>query len=175
MDNEQICLDCGSKSIVVTRGEHNFPESGLDNVTLINVEIKKCNTCGEKVVSIPNPNQLLKVIGEQVILKPNRLSAREIRFLRKNIYLKTQEFAQITGVQRGTVSRWENAHSKPTPSEDRLIRMIYAQYASVSESIKQHLEEMLRKDISKEIAEYVLSCNVYPEPTCMSQVFSQNS
>ncbi len=171
MAAKEKCLNCGSKDLVVSRGEHKFPESGLDNVTLINVEIEKCNTCGEKVVSIPNPNQLLKVIGEQVILKPNRLSAKEIRFLRKNIYLKTQEFAQITGVQRGTVSRWENEHSEPTPSEDRLIRMIYAQYASVSESIKKNLEEMLRKDISKEIANYVLSCNVYPKLICVSQVF----
>lgn len=161
-----MCPNCGSKDITVARGEHKFLESGLDNVILVNVEIKKCDNCGEKVVSIPNPNQLLKVIGEQIILEPNRLSAPDIKFLRKNIYLKIQEFSQIMGVHRGTVSRWENRSSKPTASEDRLIRMVYAQYANVDESIRKTLEEMFRKEISEEIAKCILSCSVYPELIC---------
>jgi len=165
MHQKDVCLNCGNKDVVVTRGEHRFPESGLDNVMLVNVEISKCNNCGEKVVSIPNPKQLLEIIGEQVVLKPNRLSGQEIRFLRKNIYLKTKEFAQILGVHRGTVSRWENEHKKPTASEDRLIRMVYTQYASVDKKILKSLRDMFRKEISKEIASYTLSCNV-PELTC---------
>jgi len=83
-----MCPNCGSEDVLISRGEHKFTESGLDNIILKNVEIKKCNNCGEKVVSIPKPNQLLKIIGEQIILNPNRLSPSEIKFLRKNIYLK---------------------------------------------------------------------------------------
>lgn len=170
MSSKQKCPTCGSKDIFVARGEHKFLESGLDNITLLNVEIKRCTNCSEKVVSIPVPKQLLKVIGEQIILKPNKLSGREIRFLRKNIYLKIQEFAQIIGVHRGTVSRWENRNFKPTPVEDRLIRMVYAQYAKVDESIRKRLEEMFRKEISEEIAKYDFSCSVYPQVTCQINI-----
>lgn len=166
MSSKQRCPNCGSKNIVVARSDYKFVESGLDNVILMNVEIERCNECGERAVSIPNPNQLLKLIGEQIILEPNRLTAAEIKFLRKNIYLKIQEFAQIIGVHRVTVSRWEKGHSRPTPSEDRLIRMVYAQYANVGESIRKCLEEMLRKKISEQIVNYIFSCSVYPELTC---------
>jgi len=170
MNSKQVCSNCGSRDIVVVRGEHEFVESGLDNVILMNVEIKKCDKCGEKAVSIPNPNQLLKLIGEQIILEPNRLSTGEIKFLRKNICLKIQEFAQITGVHRATVSRWEKGHTRPTASEDRLIRMVYAQYANVGESIRKGLEEMFRKEISEEIAKHIFSCSVYPELTCQISI-----
>lgn len=170
MNSKQVCPNCGNKDVIIARGEHAFLESGLDNVKLINVEIKKCDNCGEKIVSIPNPNQLLRVIGEQIILKPNRLSAPEIKFLRKNIYLKIQEFSQIIGVSRVTVSRWENKHSKPTESEDRLIRMVYAQYADVAESVKKRLKETFLKEISEEIAEYIFSCNVYPQLNCQISI-----
>ena len=165
MGSKEICLNCGNKGVSISRGDHKFLESGLDNVILSNVEISKCDNCGEKVVSIPSPNQLLEVISEQVILKPSRLTGKEIRFLRKNIYLKTQELAQILGVHRVTVSRWENGHKKPTSSEDRLIRMVYAQYANVKKETLESLREMFRKEISKKIADYTLSCNV-PELTC---------
>lgn len=166
MGQKEVCLNCGNKDVVVARGEYTFLESGLSNVILLNVEISTCKNCGEKVVSIPNPNQLLEVIGEQIILEPTRLSGQEIRFLRKNIYLKTQEFAQMLGVHRGTISRWENGHSKPTASEDRLIRMVYAQYGKVSDEVMESLKEMFRNRISEKIAECILSCNVYPEITC---------
>lgn len=166
MSSKQTCPNCGNKDIVTVRGEHEFLESGLDNVKLMNVEIKKCYNCGEKIVSIPNPSQLLKIIGEQIILQPNRLSATEIKFLRKNIYLKIQEFAQIIGVSRVTISRWENKHSKPTASEDRLIRMVYAQYANVAKSVGKRLKEVFREEISEEIAEYIFDCNVYPKLSC---------
>ena len=169
-NSKNLCPNCESKDTVIERGKHRFNESGLDNVILINVEIQKCKECGEKVVSIPNPNQLLKVIGEQIILKPNKLSPAEIKFLRKNIYLKIQEFAQTIGVHRVTVSRWERGNSRPTPSEDRLIRMVYSQYANVSESTKKSLlEEIFKKEISEEIAKYILSCSVYPELTCIAK------
>jgi putative zinc finger/helix-turn-helix YgiT family protein len=166
MNNKKMCPNCGSEDVLISRGEHKFTESGLDNIILKNVEIKKCNNCGEKVVSIPKPNQLLKIIGEQIILNPNRLSPSEIKFLRKNIYLKIKEFAKIMGVTRATVSRWENEHSAPSGPEDRLIRLVYAQYANVDKSTKTHLEEMFRKEISDQIFKSTLSCNIYPELTC---------
>lgn len=161
-----MCPNCGSKDVLINRGEHKFTESGLDNIILKNVEIEKCNNCGEKVVSIPKPNQLLKMIGEQIILNPNRLSPSEIKFLRKNIYLKIKEFAKIMGVDRVTVSRWENKVSTQTESEDRLIRLVYIHYADVNKSVKKQFEKIFRKEISKEIFNYTLSCNIYPKLTC---------
>jgi len=43
--------------------------------------------------------------------------------------------------------------------------MVYAQYANVKKETLESLREMFRKEISKKIADYTLSCNV-PELTC---------
>jgi len=166
MTSKNICPNCAGENMIIKRGTHKFLESGLDNVILVNVEIEKCNDCEEEIVSIPNANQLLKLIGERIILTPNRLTGAEIRFLRKNIYLKVQEFAKILGIHRVTASRWENGHTEPKAAEDRLIRMIYSQYAKVSETTREKLIEMFKSEESKEIAKYLLNCNVYPELSC---------
>ncbi|MBP8645778.1 MAG: helix-turn-helix domain-containing protein [Syntrophobacteraceae bacterium] len=92
----------------------------MDNVDLTNVEMGICGDCGEKVVSIPRSSELMKRIGESILLKPTNLNGAEIRFLRKNLRLKIHEFAQLLGVDRVTVSRWENEHEKPSRSADRL-------------------------------------------------------
>jgi len=91
--------------------------------------------------------ELMKSIAESILLKPISLSGAEIRFFRKNLGMKIKEFSQLLGVDRVTVSRWENGHEKPSKSADRLIRLTYAVEAKVPEAVMEQLRRSLRKDI----------------------------
>jgi putative transcriptional regulator len=132
-------------------------ESGLDNVHLSNVDIWRCNACGEKIVSIPHSVELMKSIAESILLKPASLSGGEIRFLRKNLALKINEFSQLLGVDRVTVSRWENDHEKPSRSADRLARLTYAVEAKVGEAVMEHLRKNLRREQVDSPVDYFVS------------------
>lgn len=140
------CPTCGSEHFLFEKSHHHFLESGLENVHLTNVEIGTCADCGEKVVSIPHSTELMRLIGESVLLKPTSLIGAEIRFLRKNLHLKINEFAQLLGVDRVTVSRWENEHEKPSRSADRLVRLTYALEAKIGAGVVEELRKNLRKE-----------------------------
>lgn len=151
------CPTCGSTDIIFKRGHHHFLESGLENVHLSNADIWRCNACREEIVSIPRSMELMKSIAESILLKPTSLSGAEIRFLRKNLAMKINEFSQLLGVDRVTVSRWENDHEKPSRSADRLIRLTYAVEAGVTEAVMEPLRRSLRKDIIDSEVDYFVS------------------
>ncbi len=157
MNRVEKCPSCGSEKMSFTRGHHHFRESGLDNVHLINVDIWSCSDCGEKIVSIPRSAELMKSICESILLKPMPLSGAEIRFLRKNLAVKINEFAQLLGMDRVTVSRWENGHEKPSRSADRLVRLTYAVEANIPENLREPLRRSLRREESDSEVDYFVS------------------
>lgn len=157
MNHIEKCPTCGSEHFAFRKAHHHFLESGLDNVHLINVEIGVCSDCGEKIVSIPHSLELMKLVGESILLNPTKLNGSEIRFLRKNLHLKINEFAQLLGVDRVTVSRWENDHEKPPNSTDRLIRLAYAVEAKVDEYMMDSIRKNLRKGEIDSKVDYFVS------------------
>ena len=88
MNNYEQCPTCGSKEVSTKKGHHHFLESGLENVHLINVDVLTCKDCGEEIAFIPRSVELMKSIGEGILLKPTCLTGAEIRFLRKNLMVK---------------------------------------------------------------------------------------
>ena len=157
MNNYERCPTCGSKEITIKKGHHHFLESGLDNVHLTNVDVFTCKECSEEIISIPRSVELMRSIGEGILLKPTSLTGSEIRWLRKNLMLKINQFAQLLGVDRVTVSRWENAHEKPSRSADRLVRLTYAVEGSVAETVIEQLRKNLRKDEIDSPVDYFVS------------------
>lgn len=157
MSPYEKCHACGSTDVAFRRGHHHFLESGLDNVHLSNVDIWRCNACGEEIVSITRSVELMKSIAESILLKPTSLSGAEIRFLRKNLTLKINEYSQLLGVDRVTVSRWENEHERPSRSADRLIRLTYAVETRVSDVVMELLRKNLRKDEVDSQVDYFVS------------------
>jgi putative zinc finger/helix-turn-helix YgiT family protein len=123
------CPVC-ERQMAQSTGDHNYKESGLDNVTLKGIELYTCD-CGEKLVSIPCIPELHTLIGERLLKKLSILNGKEVRFLRKNIGLRANIFAEILGVDRSTVSRWENGKQKMEKAHDRLIRVTYANLKGV--------------------------------------------
>lgn len=107
-----------------SRGPHLYMESGLDNVILEDVPIYTC-ACGEEMVSFHRVPTLNSAIGEELIKKNTPLSGREIRFLRKNMGFSSTRFAETMGVDKSSVSRWENGTQKLSATNDRMIRIIY--------------------------------------------------
>ncbi len=153
------CPSCGDSGMQRKVTDHyHFPESGLDNVFLLKPEIAVCARCGEEILMLPEPSKLLRCLGKAVIFAPGALSAKEIRFLRKDLGLKSSEFANCLGVNRGTVSRWENGEKSPEPPTDRLIRMVYASKLGekVILQLLKHFEEEDSK-LTKSDLDYFVS------------------
>jgi putative transcriptional regulator len=137
------CYNCG-KDMSVKRGKHHYIESGLDNVYLLNIDFLECD-CGEKMVCIPFVPELNKLIGKNIIKKQSPLNGKEIRFLRKNMGLKAQVLKEMLGVDNATISRWEKGTQKMSPSNDRLLRIIYANMMNVpKENIAQLITDGFR-------------------------------
>jgi len=138
------CLDC-NKDMTVSKEVYHYTESGLDNVYLENVEIYRCE-CGEEFASIPAIIELNSVIGLNLIKKKTYLNGSEIRFLRKNAGLTAKSFAAYIGVNKSTLSRWENNKQDIDKSNDRLVRLVYANMKGIpQEEIRSFLKEIIRE------------------------------
>jgi putative zinc finger/helix-turn-helix YgiT family protein len=121
------CVQCGGV-VKGTRGAHRYTESGLSNVTLLNVEIRNCAACGEREVVIPRIEELHRLIARTIATGSARLSPEQIRFLRKWIGWSTADFALMMGVRSETVSRWEGKGTgyQMPPTAERLLRLMVA-------------------------------------------------
>jgi putative zinc finger/helix-turn-helix YgiT family protein len=97
-----------------SRENHRWDASGLPNVVLIDVEVRRCPACGERTVVIPRIEALHRALAMTVIARPGRLAPQEIRFLRKWLGWSGQDFARHFGVTPTTVSRWERLED-PSP------------------------------------------------------------
>ena len=114
---ELKCIECG-KPTKRKIDSYQYLESGLDNVFLQNVPIYECN-CGAKYPSIFRMGYLNELIGETLLEKQSLLSGKEIKFLRKNLYLSSKDYANALGVGTTTLSKWEN--EKQTADSDPAI------------------------------------------------------
>jgi len=124
---------------------YHFVEIGLDNVYLTNVETSHCPDCNANSVSIPKSPQLLNCIGEAVVLSSGLLTGPEIRFLRKNLRIKINDFAKLLRVSRVTLSRWENGQIKITRPIDLLIRSIYLIECGAGEKARDEFRKWIEK------------------------------
>ena len=124
------CRDCQGE-LVTSRENHRYTASGLPNVVLVDVEIRRCRECGTAEVVIPRMEELFRTIALAVIKKPSRLSGAEVRFLRKQLGWSGADFAEHMGVDASTVSNWENDRSPIGTTSDRLLRLMVVHKAPV--------------------------------------------
>ncbi len=116
------CLMCGG-GMTTARGTYRYKESGL-NVTLVNVEIRRCPSCGEEEVNIPAIDGLHRAIALMLVKKKAPLASSEVRFLREYLGWTGENFAKHMGVSRFQVSRWESGSAAPSAVADRLVRAL---------------------------------------------------
>jgi len=116
------CVMCGGK-MNARRETRKYTGCGLPNVTLKDVEVRRCIECGEEELAIPRVLDLHKAIAMRIIRKPGRLTGAEVRFLRKFLGWSGADFARRIGAAPETVSRWENGRERLGPTADRFLRL----------------------------------------------------
>lgn len=98
-------------------------ESGLPNVWLSNGFVVKETAYGESV-AITDVKGLHDVIGKAIAGKPSVLTGAEFRFLRKELGLSQESFAEIVGLTSQAVAIWEKTDKIPMVN-DRYLRGLY--------------------------------------------------
>ena len=139
------CIECGSQ---MKTGRENFKydASGLRGITLADVEVARCATCGEFEVTIPNIEGLHRAIALAICNRKERLTPEEVRFLRKYLGLSGVDFAEILGVAAESVSRWETGKAAMGGTADRYLRLLVLTRQPVS----HYPLEMLRTIATEE-------------------------
>jgi putative zinc finger/helix-turn-helix YgiT family protein len=124
MEREAMtCIQCGGK-LTMKRENYRYIASGLSNVTLLGVKVRRCAKCGDHEVVIPHIEELHRVLAAAVVREKSRLSKDGIRFLRKYLGYSGVDFAKVVGVSAETISRWENGKEKMGSSAEKLVRML---------------------------------------------------
>ena len=128
------CTEC-REEMTSKREVHRYVESGLPNVTLVDVEVRHCPRCGERTVGIPRVEELHRLLALELARKPERLLPNEVRFLRKYIGLSGVDFAERMRVDPATVSRWERQQEPQAmgPQAELLLRLMAVRDQPVSE------------------------------------------
>lgn len=163
------CEECGGQMATERNAVIRYNLGGLPHVVLQGVEVRKCESCGKEDIAIPRMAQLHHVLAMLLVKQPRMLAPNEIRFLRKHTGCSTGEFAQIIGVSRETVSRWETGAQPMGPVADRLLRVVVLTH--------ERTEDYAAKD--KQEAEAVMdlleSLNDSPTPDDLKPVPVRNS
>ncbi len=138
------CIACGAK-MTTKRENFKYDASGLPGMTLVNVKVSRCRGCGEHEVAIPRIEQLHKQMAYAVVAKRARLSAPEIRFLRRYLNWSGADFAAHLGTTPETASRWENGRTPMGIQADRLLRSMVVHRASI-----EHFDLTLFKGMARD-------------------------
>lgn len=122
------CPECQEAELLESRENHRYSESGLSNVVLQDVQVRRCPRCAAHLVSIPKLSQLHRVLALTLINRRERLSPAEIRFLRKSLGWSGADFARKFHVRPEQVSRWESegSPSRMSISNELLLRSMVA-------------------------------------------------
>lgn len=119
------CQDCGGGPVTTERNAvRRYVIGGLPHVELHGVEVIKCAACGQEGIAIPRLGQLHRVLADAFVKQQRMLAPVEVRYLRKHIGLSAADFAQMMGVARETVSRWETGAQAMGAVADRLLRLL---------------------------------------------------
>jgi len=136
------CRTCGKAEMSPGTETYLYTESGLPNVVLVGVEVRRCPSCGHHDLVLPRVTELHRTIADAVIHKRARLSGPEVRFLRKYLGWSGVDFARHVGVDPSTVSNWENDKDPIGPTSDRLLRLMVAHGAQVEDYALEELTKI---------------------------------
>lgn len=119
--NSRRCVECGEPQ-QLTRGSVPYPESGLDNVQLLNVPVWVCPNKHEEL-EIPAVEELHNLLAHMIVRQPSSLSGRDIRFLRRRLGLTARDFSAQMGWTPEWQSQLENGHVAASRTSDLLMKL----------------------------------------------------
>lgn len=102
--------------------EHVEDLGGLLVKILNAVVVQRCSACGEESIGIPDIQGLAKAAAMARAQIPQRLTGKEVRFLRRALDMKQKEFAEAMDLSAEHVSRWENNHNGIGAASEKLVR-----------------------------------------------------
>lgn len=140
-----MCTVCGGQ-MKTRRENYRYEASGLPYVTLKGIEVRRCQKCGETEVAIPAIEELHRAIAGALIRKRARLAPAEIKYLRKYLGWAGTDFAQRVGTTPETVSRWEHGKMPMGAAAERLLRLMVATEAPVSDYTVDVLAQVTADD-----------------------------
>ena len=129
-------------------GEEHSPEPlhytqcGLDDVYLVNGFSREETDYGP-ATSIHNVDGLHRVIGLHIVEHKKTISAKEMKFLRRQMDFTQQELGNLMGITDQTIARYEKGESHVTGPVNRLIRIIYAYYLRPPEAQREVLDRLI--------------------------------
>jgi putative transcriptional regulator len=118
---------------------YHYTESGLSNVWLVNGYAEEQTPYG-KGVRIDDAAGLHRSIATCLVNDKPHLTGAEIRFLREELDLSQAALAQIVGKDTQSVARWEKG--RVPKMADRMIRFVYASYATGNADMKELIERL---------------------------------
>ena len=133
------CMECTEIEMVESRENHRYQESGLPNVVLRDVLVRRCPRCGIHTVSIQRLTDLHRALALALIQRRERLTPIEVRFLRKSLGWSGADFARKFHVRPEQVSRWESGsrHVHMSISNELLLRLLVAQGQKIEDYAEQ--------------------------------------
>lgn len=138
-----ICPDCRQGAMTENREAIRYDESGLPNLVLKDVTVRKCPECGHRLVSIPDLAGLHRCIAVNLVNKPERLMRPEITFLRKSLGWSKADCARKLHVRPEQVSRWEsNVSPVPMQLQNELLLRTLVALGQQVENYQEYLEEI---------------------------------
>lgn len=123
---------------------YHYTESGLQNVWLTNgYKIRKCAD-GEDAIAIADAFGLNTAIGRNIAAK-GYMTGKEFRFLRKELDLSQNRFANWIGMSEDMVSKWERLGRVPK-SACRFMQAIYLEKIDGNVKITELIERLADLD-----------------------------
>lgn len=119
------CLECGASMKARRRHDYRYTESGLSNVVLSGITVHTCEKCRATYPELPAVQSLHAAIAKHFLFRREGLRGEEVRFLRKEMGIKAKDFAEMLGVTKVAVSRWEHSQRPLAAITDRLIRCVF--------------------------------------------------
>jgi putative zinc finger/helix-turn-helix YgiT family protein len=102
--------------------EHVEDLGGLVVKVLNAVVVQRCSTCSEEMVGIPDMQGLARAAAMARAQSPERLTGKEVRFIRRALDMKQKDFAAAMDLSAEHVSRWENDHNGIGGAGEKLVR-----------------------------------------------------
>jgi DNA-binding transcriptional regulator YiaG len=112
--------------------EHQYTESGLDNVVISGIEVR-IDEDGDEVFIIPAINELHRVIALGIVKHPNGMSPQELRFLRTELGLTQSQLADVLHCDKQTIGRWERGESPIDNLSQTLLRRLVIEKLGLEE------------------------------------------
>jgi len=141
----RACPHCGGGPVTSSTEDYVYDESGLTNLVLEGIEVRRCAACAAVSPVVPGIEALHRAVARMLVSQPCRLNGEEVRFLRKYLGFRSSDFAEIMGVAKETVSRWEHDHEAVGGVSDRLLRTLVTLQRPVTTYDPEEFPEILRR------------------------------